>query len=384
VTVVVTLSQEHRVLKVIKKKVVRKILDMIRKLAEAEEEGEEEEEEEEEEAAAGDDAAEKEAGAGEEEEEEEEEEEGPTYTDFWEQYAKNIKLGIMEDSSNKSRLAKLLRFHTSKDEEKWVSLEDYVERMAEGQQGIYYITGDNMEAVKKSPALEQLKAKDYEVLYLTDAVDEYCFQQLTEFDGHKMMSATKEGLKFGDEDYQKKLEEYLSDEFKAMTSFLKDELKADVEKVVISMRLVESPATIATSQYGWSANMERIQKAQALGNADKQSYMQARKTFELNPRHPIVIKIADLIKNDEKEVASQMGKVLFDSALLTSGFQVDDGVAFATRVNKLISQSMSLDPDAPLAPEYELPDEDEEDEEGEGEEDEEVALEGDEEDGKEL
>jgi len=169
-----------------------------------------------------------------------------------------------------------------------------------------------------------------------------------------------------------------------MTSFLKDELKADVEKVVISMRLVESPATIATSQYGWSANMERIQKAQALGNADKQSYMQARKTFELNPRHPIVIKIADLIKNDEKEVASQMGKVLFDSALLTSGFQVDDGVAFATRVNKLISQSMSLDPDAPLAPEYELPEEDEEDEEGEGEEDEEVALEGDEEDGKEL
>jgi len=375
--------QEHRVLKVIKKKVVRKILDMIRKLAEAEEEGEEEEEEEEE-AADGDDAAEKEAGTGEEEEEEEEEEEGPTYTDFWEQYAKNIKLGIMEDSSNKSRLAKLLRFHTSKDEEKWVSLEDYVERMAEGQQGIYYITGDNMEAVKKSPALEQLKAKDYEVLYLTDAVDEYCFQQLTEFDGHKMMSATKEGLKFGDEDYQKKLEEYLSDEFKAMTSFLKDELKADVEKVVISMRLVESPATIATSQYGWSANMERIQKAQALGNADKQSYMQARKTFELNPRHPIVIKIADLIKNDEKEVASQMGKVLFDSALLTSGFQVDDGVAFATRVNKLISQSMSLDPDAPLAPEYELPEEDEEDEEGEGEEDEEVALEGDEEDGKEL
>jgi molecular chaperone HtpG len=209
--------------------------------------------------------------------------------------------------------------------------------------------------VKKSPALEQLKAKDYEVLYLTDSVDEYCFQQLTEFDGHKMMSATKEGLKFGDEEYQKKLEEYLSDEFKDLTTFLKEEFKDDVEKVTISMRLVESPATIATSQYGWSANMERIQKAQALGSADKQSYMQARKTFELNPRHPIVIKIHDLLKDDNKEAASEMGRMLFDSALLTSGFQVEDGVAFATRLNKLISNGLGIDHDAPLSAEYELP-----------------------------
>merc|ERR1711912_63683 len=202
---------------------------------------------------------------------------------------------------------------------------------------------------------------DYEVLYLTDSVDEYCFQQLTEF---------------GDEDYQKKLEEFLSDEFKDLTTFLKDELKADVEKVVISMRLVESPATIATSQYGWSANMERIQKAQALGSADKQSYMQARKTFELNPRHPIVIKIHDLLKDDNKEAASEMGRMLFDSALLTSGFQVEDGVAFATRLNKLISNGLGIDPDAPLSPEYELPEEEEEEEE-EDEEESEVALEDD-------
>merc|ERR1719231_1067653 len=171
------------------------------------------------------------------------------------------------------------------------------------------------------------------------------------------MSATKEGLKFGDEDYQKKLEEFLSDEFKDLTTFLKDELKSDVEKVVISMRLVES-----------SANMERIQKAQALGNSDKQSYMQARKTFELNPRHPIVIKIHELLKDDQKETASQMGRVLFDSALLTSGFQVEDGVSFATRVNKLISTSMKIDPDAPLAPEYELPAEEEEEAEEKGDE----------------
>merc|ERR1712086_850767 len=186
-----------------------------------------------------------------------------------------------------------------------------------------------------------------------------------EFDGHKMMSATKEGLKFGDEDYQKKLEEFLSDEFKDLTTFLKDELKADVEKVVISMRLVESPATIATSQYGWSANMERIQKAQALGNSDKQSYMQARKTFELNPRHPIVIKLQELFKEDKKETASEMGRVLYDSALMTSGFQVEDGVAFATRLNKLISNGLGIDHDAPLSAEYELPEEEEEEEEDE-------------------
>jgi molecular chaperone HtpG len=253
--------------------------------------------------------------------------------------------------------------------------------MQEGQQGIYYITGAD-DTVKKSPALEALKAKDYEVLYLTDSVDEYCFQQLTEFDGHKMMSATKEGLKFGDEDYQKKLEEHLSEEFKGLTTFLKDELKSDVEKVVISMRLVESPATIATSQYGWSANMERIQKAQALGNADKQSYMQARKTFEINPRHSIVVKLQELFKADKKEAASEMGRVLYDSALMTSGFPVEDGVAFATRLNKLISNGLGIDPDAPLAPEYELPAEEQEEEEEEEEGgDEEVEL--DEDDAKE-
>merc|ERR1712178_286202 len=164
-----------------------------------------------------------------------------------------------------------------------------------------------------------------------------------------------------------------SEEFKGLTWVLKDELKSDVEKVVVSMRLVESPATIATSQYGWSANMERIQKAQALGNSDKQSYMQARKTFELNPRHPIVIKIHELLMDDQKETASQMGRVLFDSALLPSGFQVEDGVSFATRVNKLISTSMKIDPDAPLAPEYALPAEEEEEAEEKG--DEEVELE---------
>merc|ERR1712178_529159 len=166
-----------------------------------------------------------------------------------------------------------------------------------------------------------------------------------------------------------------SEEFKGLTTFLKDELKEDVEKVVVSMRLVESPATIATSQYGWSANMERIQKAQALGNSDKQSYMQARKTFELNPRHPIVIKIHELLKDDQKETASQMGRVLFDSALLTSGFQVEDGVSFANRVNKLISTSMKIDPDAPLAPEYELPAEEEEEADEKEAGDEEVELE---------
>jgi len=270
----------------------------------------------------------------------------------------------MEDSSNKSRLAKLLRFKTSKSEDSWTSLEDYVERMKEGQQGIYYITGAD-DTVKKSPALEALKAKDYEVLYLTDAVDEYCFQQLTEYDGHKMMSATKEGLKFGDEEAAKKLEEFVSEKYKDLTTFLKEELKDSVEKVQVSMRLVDSPATVVTSQYGWSANMERIQKAQALGNSDKQSYMKARKTFEINARHPIVAKLKELLDKDDKENASNMGKILFDSTLLTSGFQVDDGASFATRINKLISSGLSLDVDAPLLPEFELPAEEEKKEEEE-------------------
>merc|ERR1719162_513725 len=215
------------------------------------------------------------------------------------------------------------------------------------------------ESVKKSPALEQLKKADYEVLYLTDAVDEYCFQQLTEYDGHKMMSATKEGLKFGDEDKAKKLEEFVAEKYKDLTTFLKDELKSDVEKVQVSMRLVDSPATVVTSQYGWSANMERIQKAQALGNSDKQSYMKARKTFEINARHPIVAKLQALLEAEDKETASMMGKILYDSTLLTSGFQINDGAAFASRINKLVSSGLSLDADAPLLPAFELPAEEE-------------------------
>ena len=369
--------QEHRVLKVIKKKVVRKILDMIRKLAEAEEEEEEEEEEgaaEKEEGAEDkaekkEEKKEKKVDAKKEGDDKEDEDEGATYSDFWENYAKNIKLGIMEDSSNKSRLAKLLRFKTSKSEDAWTSLEDYVDRMKEGQQGIYYITGAD-ESVKKSSALEMLKKEDFEVLYLTDAVDEYCFQQLTEYDGHKMMSATKEGLKFGDEEKAKKLEEHVAEQYKDLTTFLKDELKDEVEKVSVSMRLVSSPATVVTSQYGWSANMERIQKAQALGNNNKQDYMKARKTFEINARHPIVAKLKELLAKDDKENASIMGKILYDSTLLVSGFQISDGAAFALRINKLISNGLSLDNDAALLPEFELPAEEEAEEADEKKEDE--------------
>merc|ERR1711907_357315 len=209
---------------------------MIRKMAEAEEEYLYEDEEDDDE---------------EEEDEDDEEEEAMKYSKFWENFGKNIKLGVMEDTTNKSRLSKLLRFRSSamEDDEELTGLEDYVERMEEDQPGIYYITGDDLETVKKSPFLEKLLRKGYEVLYCTDAVDEYLFQQLTEFEGHKMMSATKEGMKMDESDDEKALQEQIEEDYEDLTTWMNDNLGNQVEKVVVSNRLVDSPAILVTSQY---------------------------------------------------------------------------------------------------------------------------------------
>merc|ERR1712176_1405595 len=213
-------------------------------------------------------------------EDKKEEEKVDPYVEFWEQFGKSIKLGLVEDSSNRTKLSKLLRFKTSKSDGKWVSLEQYVANMKEDQEFIYYISGESLAAVEKSPFLEQCKKRGLEVLYLTEPIDEYAVQNLTEFDGMRLMSVTKEGLKFGgDEDeLNAKREKLYKEKFSKLTTYLKETYKT-VEKIAISNRLQNTPCVLVTSQYGYSANMERIMKSQAFSDAKKSSYLFSKKTM---------------------------------------------------------------------------------------------------------
>merc|ERR1712238_336754 len=201
------------------------------------------------------------------------------YKKFYESFSKNLKLGIHEDSTNRSKIAKLLRYHSTKSGDEQTSLDDYVGRMADTQPGIFYITGESKRAVETSPFLEMLKKKGYEVLYMTDPIDEYAVQQLKEFDGKKLLSATKEGLAMDEDEDEKKAFE----EAKAKTEGL-----CKLMKVIVSNRLADSPCCLVTGEYGWSANMERIMKAQALRDTSQNSYMSSKKTMEINPHNSII------------------------------------------------------------------------------------------------
>jgi heat shock protein beta len=355
--------QQHSSLKTIKKKLVRKALDMIRKLAENDEDEDEEAEE----------GAEK----GEEKEDK--------YVKFWGEFGKAIKLGIIEDSSNRTRLAKLLRFHTSKSGDKLVSLEEYVANMKPEQKQIYYLAGTSKEDVAASPFLEKLLKKDLEVIYFTDPIDEYVMQNLTEFDDKKFANASKEDLKFGDRDDEEKArEKAVKEDFKDLTKWWKSAIGSeDVEAVKVSNRLASSPCIVVTSKYGWSANMERIMKAQALSDDQRSNYMKGRKTLEINPRHPIIKDLKEKHAEDESSQSVKLiANLLYETALLESGFGIDDTKAFAGRMNTMLKSAMDIDPDAEVEEEEEEPEEEEVAEEVEGEEEEEDVEEDEEEEVK--
>ncbi|CAE7651912.1 HSP90, partial [Symbiodinium microadriaticum] len=212
------------------------------------------------------------------------------YKKFYEQFGKCLKLGVHEDSTNRTKVAELLRYHTSKSGDEQISLKEYVDRMKEGQNDIFYITGESIAAVSSSPFLETLRKKGIEVLYMIDPIDEYSVQQLKEFDGKKLKSTTKEGLDIEDEDEKKKLEE-MKAEFEPLTKLMKEVLGDKVEKVIVSSRMADSPCVLTTSEYGWSANMERIMKAQALRDNSMTSYMVSKKTMEVNPKHSIMAEL---------------------------------------------------------------------------------------------
>jgi len=294
--------QQNKILRVIKKNLVKKCLELFNEISESKDD----------------------------------------YMKFYEQFGKNLKLGIHEDSTNRSKISDLLRYQTTKSGEEHISLKEYVDRMKEGQEDIYYITGESIQAVSASPFLEGLKKKGLEVLYLVDPIDEYAVQQIKEYDGKKLKSVTKEGLQLDDEEDKKKTEELKAD-YESLCALIKEVLGQKVEKVEVSTRLTESPCALVTSEFGWSANMERIMKAQALRDSSMSSYMVSKKTMEINAEHPIMTELkskGDADKSDK--TVKDLIWLLFDTALLTSGFSLDEPTQFAGRIHRMIKLGLSI------------------------------------------
>merc|ERR1719316_357519 len=343
--------QQNKVLKVIGKKMTRKALAMIKALADAEKKDDEDEDEDEEE-----DGEKKEV----EEKEEESADEESKYTKFWKAFGKYIKMGLIEDAANRTRLAKLLRYATSKSGDKEISLEEYVANMKEDQKNIYYISGEDKESLLKSPSCEKLLAKDIEIIFMTDSVDEYTVQHLTEFEGKRLINASREGLKLEEGDKEKKREEQYKEMFKPLLDFTKEYLGKKVEKVQISKHLVNSPVVVLSADYGWTAQMEKVMKSQAFADQSKFEFMKSKRMFEVNPRHPMIIELNSRIKDsvDDSQVKDQVMS-LYLAGVVSAGYSLtpEDAQDFAERVKNLVTVSLGVEPDAALAPELEVAEE---------------------------
>ena len=356
------LSQD-KVLKVMGKKIVRKAIEMIKKLAE---EGEVKEAAEEKEAEQAEQTTEATTETTTEQTETKTEEDNANYIELWEQFGKSLKIGVIEDSANRNKLARLLRYKSSLSEGKWTSLEHYVERMKDWQKQIYYVSGDSVEKVESSMFLDAFKKRGVEVLYFTEPIDEYVAQNLREYSGKSLQDITKEGVEFGDEkERAKKLQKEYESRFEVLTSWMKELLGDKVDKVEVTTTLETAPAVLSTSKYGYSATMERIMKSQALQNPEKAKYMKAHKIMMLNPRHPIIANLKNLVEEDgESDVARDLANLLYDSSLMNSGFMIEEPNEFATRLYTLMKESLQLD-SLELEPEIELPEEEKDEEEDE-------------------
>ncbi|KAK1160703.1 heat shock protein HSP 90-alpha [Acipenser oxyrinchus oxyrinchus] len=266
------------------------------------------------------------------------------YKKYYEQFGKNIKLGIHEDSQNRKKLSEMLRYYTSASGDEMVSLKDYVSRMKDTQKHIYYITGETKEQVSHSAFVERLRKHGLEVIYMIEPIDEYCVQQLKEFEGKTLVSVTKEGLELPEDEEEKKQAEEMKAKFENLCKIMKDILEKKVEKVTVSNRLVSSPCCIVTSTYGWTANMERIMKAQALRDNSTMGYMAAKKHLEINPDHPIIETLrqkAEADKNDKS--VKDLVILLFETSLLSSGFTLDDPQTHSNRIYRMIKLGLGID-----------------------------------------
>lgn len=344
--------QQNKVLKVIGKKMTRKALAMIKAMADADKKGDDDEEED------ASDSAETVS------DKKNDDDSDSKYTQFWKAFGKYIKMGLIEDAANRTRLAKLLRYATSKSGDKEISLEDYVANMKEDQKNIYYISGEDKESLLKSPSAEKLLSKDIEIIFMTDSVDEYTVQHLTEFEGKRLINASREGLKLDEGEKEKRRDEKYRELFKPLLDFAKDTLGKKVEKVSISKHLVQSPVVVLSADYGWTAQMEKVMKSQAFADQSKFEFMKSKRMFEINPRHPMIVELNSRLtsKPEGDEQLTDMVISLYLSAVVSAGYQLlpEDAQDFAERVGRMVGSGLAVESDAELAPEIEIAEEPEE------------------------